>query len=69
MPPDGKDINMSVVKFVYKPIFLAKTPRPESGKVMAEGLRLSQARARVITSQHLFQNCAEIFMHSFVALA
>ena len=64
---DGKDIDMSIVEFVYEPVLLTEPSRPESSQVMAQGFRFAQSGCRVI-AEHFFENCAEILMHSFVAL-
>jgi len=63
----GKDIDMSVVKLIHKPILLAKSPRPKAGKIMSKGFGLSQTGAG-IASQHFFQNCTKVHVHPFVAL-
>jgi hypothetical protein len=63
----GKDVNMSVVKLIHKPILLANSPRPKAGKVVSKSFWFSQASAGIAT-QHFFQYCAKILVHPFVAL-
>ena len=64
----GEGVDMSFVKLIHKPILLANSPRPKAGKVMSKGFWFSQTGAGIAT-QLFLQNCAEILVHLFVALA
>jgi hypothetical protein len=64
---NGKDIDMSIVKLIHKPVFLTKSPRPKARKVVSKCFWFPQAGTGV-TLQYFFQNCAEIFVHPFIAL-
>lgn len=65
---NGKSIDMSIVKFIYKPVFLANSPRPKVSEIMTKGFWLPQT-CRWIAAQHFFQNCAKVFVHTFIALS